>query len=73
MVNRGDFCDVFRNTLYSKQNPDDTLSMPTKNVLPTHGRLRVRRDDPWRYMAIQSLKGKQHRYGPPGLGLPFIQ
>jgi polar amino acid transport system substrate-binding protein len=62
MVKEG-LCDVLPEYLYSK-NPDDHFVYADEETFAYTTAFVVRRDDPWRYNGIQSLKGKRIATGP---------
>jgi polar amino acid transport system substrate-binding protein len=62
MVKEG-LCDVLPEYLYSK-DPDDHFVYADEETFAYTTAFVVRRDDPWRYNGIQSLKGKRIATGP---------
>lgn len=62
MVKEG-LCDVLPEYLYSK-NPDNHFVYADEETFTYTSAFVVRRDDPWRYNGIQSLKDKRIATGP---------
>lgn len=62
MVTEG-LCDMLPEYLYSK-NPDNGFVYASEATFSYGTAFVVRKDDPWRYQGVQSLKGKRIATGP---------